>query len=268
MDSLGITWEELDIRPRPTQMLKDLGHPFGRGEEVYDVTFENVQAGLRTDYLFRAANQRGGIVLGTGDLSELALGWCTYGVGDQMSHYGVNAGVPKTLMQHLIRWVVASQQFEGPVNGTLHDPRPGDQPELDPDRRRASASVHRGLGRPLRPAGLHALPRAAPRLPPEQDRLPRRHAWRMPGAGCGRRGTRKARGTAYDLATIRRWLRFHWRFFANQFKRSAIPTGRRSSRAVRCRRAVTGGCRRTPGRVLGWPSSRRTSRRPSWLRPR
>ena len=81
------------------------------GEPVYDVTFENVQAGLRTDYLFRLANQRGGIVLGTGDLSELALGWCTYGVGDQMSHYAVNAGVPKTLIQHLIRWVIA----HGPV---------------------------------------------------------------------------------------------------------------------------------------------------------
>ena len=86
-------------------MLEDLGHPYADGEEVYDVTFENVQAGLRTDYLFRLANHRGGIVLGTGDLSELALGWCTYGVGDQMSHYNVNAGVPKTLIQHLIRWV-------------------------------------------------------------------------------------------------------------------------------------------------------------------
>ena len=89
-------------------MLTEIGHPFGRGEEVYDVTFENVQAGLRTDYLFRIANQRGGIVLGTGDLSELALGWSTYGVGDQMSHYNVNGGVPKTLIQHLIRWVISS----------------------------------------------------------------------------------------------------------------------------------------------------------------
>src|SRR6202000_503110 len=93
-------------------MLKEMGHPFSRGEKVYDVTFENVQAGLRTDYLFGVANQRGGIVLGTGDLSELALGWSTYGVGDQMSHYNVNAGVPKTLIQHLIRWVIASCQFE------------------------------------------------------------------------------------------------------------------------------------------------------------
>ena len=96
-------------------MLKEIDHPYARGEEVYDVTFENVQAGLRTDYLFRIANQRGGIVLGTGDLSELALGWATYGVGDQMSHYNVNAGVPKTLIQHLIRWVVSSGQFDDDV---------------------------------------------------------------------------------------------------------------------------------------------------------
>ena len=120
MEALGVTWEELDIRPAATQLLRDLGHPVGRGEEVYDVTFENVQAGLRTDYLFRIANQRKGIVLGTGDLSELALGWCTYGVGDQMSHYGVNAGVPKTLIQHLIRWVIASGQFSDEVGATLH----------------------------------------------------------------------------------------------------------------------------------------------------
>ena len=100
-------------------MLEEIDHPYARGEEVYDVTFENVQAGLRTDYLFRIANQRGGIVLGTGDLSELALGWATYGVGDQMSHYNVNAGVPKTLIQHLIRWVVASGQFEDEVGETL-----------------------------------------------------------------------------------------------------------------------------------------------------
>src|ERR1044072_418735 len=103
--ALGVTFAELDIRDTASLMLAEMDHPFGRGEKVYDVTFEKVQAGLRTDYLFRLANQRGGIVLGTGDLSELALGWATYGVGDQMSHYNVNAGVPKTLIQHLIRWV-------------------------------------------------------------------------------------------------------------------------------------------------------------------
>ena len=105
-EALGVTFEEIDIRATAELMLREMDHPFGRGEKVYDVTFENVQAGLRTDYLFRIANQRGGIVLGTGDLSELALGWSTYGVGDQMSHYNVNGGVPKTLIQHLIRWVV------------------------------------------------------------------------------------------------------------------------------------------------------------------
>ena len=100
-------------------MLKGMSHPAGDGAEVYDVTFENVQAGLRYDYLFRIANQRGGIVLGTGDLSELALGWCTFGVGDQMSHYGVNTGVPKTLIQHLIRWCISSGQFNEATNVVL-----------------------------------------------------------------------------------------------------------------------------------------------------
>ena len=108
MRALGVTPHELDITATARLMLQEMGHPFAGGEPVYDVTFENVQAGLRTDYLFRLANQHGGIVLGTGDLSELALGWCTYGVGDQMSHYNVNSGVPKTLIQHLIRWVVAA----------------------------------------------------------------------------------------------------------------------------------------------------------------
>ncbi|MBO0880031.1 MAG: NAD(+) synthase, partial [Mycobacterium sp.] len=113
--TLGVTFEEIDIRDTAKLMLSEIGHPFASGEKVYDVTFENVQAGLRTDYLFRLANQRGGIVLGTGDLSELGLGWSTYGVGDQMSHYNVNSGVPKTLVQHLIRWVISSGQFEAQV---------------------------------------------------------------------------------------------------------------------------------------------------------
>jgi NAD+ synthase (glutamine-hydrolysing) len=119
MRDLGITAAEIDITDTARLMLETIDHPYARGEAIYDVTFENVQAGLRTDYLFRIANQRGGIVLGTGDLSELALGWATYGVGDQMSHYNVNSGVPKTLIQHLIRWVVSSGQFEREVGETL-----------------------------------------------------------------------------------------------------------------------------------------------------
>jgi NAD+ synthase (glutamine-hydrolysing) len=114
-----VTFAEIDITETAKLVLSEMDHPFARGEKVYDVTFENVQAGLRTDYLFRLANQRGGIVLGTGDLSELALGWSTYGVGDQMSHYNVNGGVPKTLIQHLIRWVISSAQFDETVNDVL-----------------------------------------------------------------------------------------------------------------------------------------------------
>ena len=249
MESLGITWEELDIRPAATQMLTDLGHPFGRGEEVYDVTFENVQAGLRTDYLFRAANQRGGIVLGTGDLSELALGWCTYGVGDQMSHYGVNAGVPKTLMQHLIRWVVSSAQFEGRSTTTLaRDPRPGDQPRARAHQGGRADPVDRGLRRPLRPAGLHALPRAATRLPAQQDRLPRRaRLGATPTAARGRRATPRARARP----TTSRPSGAGWRSSSSASSPTSSsarpsPTGPRSSPGGRCRRAVTGGCRPTP----------------------
>ena len=118
-EALGVSFETLDITGACRALLQEIGHPFAEGEPVYDVTFENVQAGMRTDFLFRIANQRGGIVLGTGDLSELALGWCTYGVGDQMSHYNVNGGVPKTLMQHLIRWVIASDLFGDRADAVL-----------------------------------------------------------------------------------------------------------------------------------------------------
>src|SRR3546814_4628419 len=119
MKALGIESAEIDIRPAARQMLADMDHPFAQGEPAYDVTFENVQAGLRTDYLFRLANQRDGFVVGTGDLSELALGWCTYGVGDQMSHYAANCGVPKTLIQYLIRWCIQTHQFDAATDTVL-----------------------------------------------------------------------------------------------------------------------------------------------------
>ena len=119
MQALGVTAGEIDIRPAAMQTFRDIGHPFADDEPAYDVTFENVQAGARTSHLFRLANLHGGLVLGTGDLSELALGWTTYGVGDHMSHYNVNASVPKTLVQHLIRWTIASGAFDEPVAGVL-----------------------------------------------------------------------------------------------------------------------------------------------------
>ena len=232
MESLGVTWEELDIRPAATQLLRDLGHPVGRGEEVYDVTFENVQAGLRTDFLFRAANQRGGIVLGTGDLSELALGWCTYGVGDQMSHYGVNAGVPKTLMQHLIRWVVSSGQLEaadakGGVNDVLTAILTQEiSPELIPAKPgEKMQSTEDSIG----PYALHdftlfhVLRRG---YRPSKIAFLALHAWQDESSGEWPAGYPEADHTAYDLATIKRWEQvFFKRFFANQFKRSALPNG-------------------------------------------
>ena len=227
MRSLGITWEELDIRPAATQMLKGLGHPAGDGAEVYDVTFENVQAGLRTDYLFRAANQRGGIVLGTGDLSELALGWCTYGVGDQMSHYGVNSGVPKTLMQHLIRWVVSSGQFDEAVNETLTEILDQEiSPELVPvkEGEKMQSTQDRIGPYDLQDFTLFNVLRRGYR--PSKIAFLAMHAWGDADAGDWPAGYPESRRTAYDLATIRRWEEvFLTRFFSQQFKRSALPNG-------------------------------------------
>jgi NAD+ synthase (glutamine-hydrolysing) len=210
MAALGVTVEEIDIRPTAELMLREIGHPYGRGEQVYDVTFENVQAGLRTDYLFRLANQRGGIVLGTGDLSELALGWATYGVGDQMSHYNVNAGVPKTLIQHLIRWVVSSGQFEAEVGEVLTDILGTEiSPELVPGEELQSTEGKIG------PYALHdffLFYTLRYGFRPSKIAFLAEHAWR---------------GDKYELPEIRRWLEmFVRRFFAfAQFKRSALPNG-------------------------------------------
>ncbi len=227
MRALGITAEEIDIRPAARQMLADMGHPFGRGEPVYDVTFENVQAGLRTDYLFRLANQRGGIVLGTGDLSELALGWCTYGVGDQMSHYGVNAGVPKTLIQFLIRWCVRSNQYDEATDQVLLAIL---AQEISPELVPAGAdggfqSTEEKVGPyPLNDFFAHYLIRHG--LRPSKIAFLCWHAWRDAEAGRWPADYPIDARTAYDLPTIKLWLdRFLQRFFANQFKRTAMPAG-------------------------------------------
>jgi NAD+ synthase (glutamine-hydrolysing) len=226
--SLGVTFEELDIRPAATQLLGDLGHPFAAGEPLYDVTFENVQAGLRTDYLFRLANQRGGIVLGTGDLSELALGWCTYGVGDQMSHYAVNTGVPKTLMQHLIRWVAGTDQFDQGTNDLLRAIVEQEiSPELVPvgeDERPQSTEDSIG------PYALHDFTLyfvLRHGFPPSRIAFLAQHAWSDVDAGDWPPGFAEDDRMSYDLATVRRWLEvFLRRFFAfSQFKRSALPNG-------------------------------------------
>ncbi len=226
-NALGVTFEEVDIRPLATQLLRDLGHPAGAGEPVYDVTFENVQAGLRTDVLFRAANQRGGIVLGTGDLSELALGWCTYGVGDHMSHYGVNAGVPKTLMQHLIRWVIADGRFGDAVGATLTSILDTEiSPELVPV---AEGEKPQSTQDTIGPYALHDftlfhLLRRGAR--PSKIAFLAEKAWGDAGSGAWPPNYPASEHVAYDLAAIRGWLQvFVKRFFANQFKRSALPNG-------------------------------------------
>ena len=228
MRSLGITADEIDIRPAARQMLGDIGHPFARGEPIYDVTFENVQAGLRTDYLFRLANQRGGLVVGTGDLSELALGWCTYGVGDQMSHYAVNAGVPKTLIQFLIRWCVATGQFDAATNDVLTAILGTEiSPELVPaDASGAIQSTEARIGPyELHDFFLHYVVRHG--LAPDKIAFLAWHAWSDAAAGRWPQGFPAEARNAYDLATIRRWLaEFLHRFFqTSQFKRSAIPNG-------------------------------------------
>ena len=225
--SLGLSMQEIDITPAADQMLKDLDHPYAHGEEVYDITFENVQAGLRTDYLFRLANHRGGIVLGTGDLSELALGWCTYGVGDQMSHYNVNAGVPKTLIQHLIRWVASTGQFDDETNEVLLDVVEQEiSPELVPAREdELPQSTEASVGPySLQDFTLFHLLRYG--YGPAKIAFLSWHAWRDSDEGEWPPNFPDHRRVDFDLATVRKWLVvFTQRFFASQFKRSALPNG-------------------------------------------
>ncbi|MFN0143015.1 MAG: NAD(+) synthase [Mycobacterium sp.] len=210
--ALGVSFAEIDIRPTAELMLTEIGHPYARGEAVYDITFENVQAGLRTDYLFRIANQRGGIVLGTGDLSELALGWSTYGVGDQMSHYNVNGGVPKTLIQHLIRWVISSGEFDAEVGDTLASVLDTEiTPELVPvgEGEQIQSSEAKVGPYALQDFSLFYVLRYGFR--PAKIAFLAWHAWR----------------DEYPLAEIRGWLAvFAQRFYSfSQFKRSAMPNG-------------------------------------------
>jgi NAD+ synthase (glutamine-hydrolysing) len=228
MRGLGVTAEEIDIRPAANQMLADLGHPFAEGQPVYDVTFENVQAGLRTDYLFRLANLNGALVVGTGDLSELGLGWCTYGVGDQMSHYNPNGGVSKTLIQHLIRFAANSGEFDGDTAEVLHAILATEiSPELVPAGEGASGpqSTQAVVGPyALQDFNLFYLTRFG--FKPSKIAFLAWSAWHDASTGAWPEDIPAAEQRAYDLPEIKRWLRlFLSRFFANQFKRSALPNG-------------------------------------------
>ena len=227
MKALGVTGAEIDIRPTARTMLEAIGHPFASGEPVHDITFENVQAGLRTDYLFRLANQNGAFVLGTGDLSELALGWCTYGVGDHMSHYNVNGGVAKTLIRHLIRWV-AGKEHEGGAADVLHAILDTEiSPELVPAGADGKIQSTEATVGPyaLNDFFLFYVTRFG--LKPSKVAYLAHQAWKDAATGHWPVNTPDDERVAYDLATIKHWLRkFLFRFFqTSQFKRSALPNG-------------------------------------------
>jgi NAD+ synthase (glutamine-hydrolysing) len=214
MEVVGCAAHEIDIRPSCEQMLKDLGHPYAKGEAVYDITFENVQAGERTSHLFRLANYHGAIVIGTGDLSELALGWCTYGVGDHMSHYNVNCSVPKTLISHLVRWVAETGTIGVEGSGTLLGILNTEiSPELVPGKEGDDkpAQITENVIGPyeLQDFNLYYILRYG--FAPSKVAFLSWSAWQE----------------RYSLAAVKKHLgTFVYRFFkSSQFKRSCVPNG-------------------------------------------
>jgi len=228
MQALGITVGELDIRPTAQVMLEQIGHPFARGEAVYDITFENVQAGLRTDYLFRLANFHNAIVVGTGDLSEIALGWCTYGVGDQMSHYNVNAGVPKTLIQHLIRFVIGADIMGPGAHAVLQRILASEiSPELVPVAAGGTPQSTEAVIGPYELLDFFLFYTLRHGFAPSRIAFLAWHAWHDGALGAWPPGFPEELRHQYDLPIIKRWLAgFLARFFGtSQFKRSALPNG-------------------------------------------
>jgi NAD+ synthase (glutamine-hydrolysing) len=235
-ESIGASIETIDIRDAATELLTKIKHPFADGEPVHDITFENVQAGLRTDFLFRLANQNGGMVIGTSDLSELALGWATYGVGDHMSHYAVNAGVPKTLIQHVIRWVIADPDTELSESAIAVLQSVLDteiSPELVPAGQdgKLQSTEDRIGPYALHDFALYHILRFG--LRPSKIAFIADRAWRDADVGAWPPGFPDEDRYSYDLPTVAKWLRiFLQRYFAfAQFKRSAIPNGPKVSPA-------------------------------------
>src|SRR5438105_965275 len=228
MRALGVAGAEIDIRPAARQMLDDIGHASAKGEALYDVTFENVQAGLRTDYLFRLANNNGALVVGTGDLSELGLGWCTYGVGDQMSHYNPNASVSKTLIQHLIRFVAASGDVDEETARVLHDILATEiSPELVPPGADGVIQSTESIVGPYALQDFNLFYATRFGFRPSKIAYLAWNAWSDPERGRWPPNIPDAAKRAYSLSEIRQWLRvFLYRFFElSQFKRSALPNG-------------------------------------------
>ena len=206
MQALGTTVREISIKEACIQHFKDISHDI----TVHDVTYENAQARERTQILMDIANQEGGIVIGTGDLSELALGWATYN-GDQMSMYGVNASVPKTLMQHMVR-NIANNETDSKVKETLLDIVDTPiSPELTPaDEKGNIKQKTEDLVGPYELHDFFIYHFIRYGFAPEKIHLM---------AVAAFKGT-------YDSETIKRWLTtFIRRFFSQQFKRAAMPDG-------------------------------------------
>ena len=227
MRAIDCEAHELDIRPAAIQLLKDIEHPYVGGQDIFDVTFENVQAGERTNHLFRLANLNNALVVGTGDLSELALGWCTYGVGDHMSHYAINASVPKTLIQHVIRWVAETHRFGPAASETLLQILETEiSPELIPSKAGSTQpgqSTEAIIGPyELQDFNLYFTLRFG--YPPSRIAFLAWSAWRDRNLGSWPDIPTEKRNQ-YNLAQIKAHLRtFVWRFFKlSQFKRSCIP---------------------------------------------
>ena len=230
MECIGATARELDIRPSCLQMLKDIGHPFSDGLPVFDITFENVQAGERTSHLFRLANLNNAIVLGTGDLSELALGWSTYGVGDHMSHYNVNASVPKTLIQQLIRWIASNNEFDTRTASVLKSILNTEiSPELIPsgsgDKEPAQKSEETVGPYELQDFNLYYITRFG--FSPSKVAFLSYHAWSSVEVGSWPSTFTDDDKRSYALREIKQWLQvFVYRFFkTSQFKRTCVPNG-------------------------------------------
>ncbi|TCO88609.1 NAD+ synthase (glutamine-hydrolysing) [Bacteroides heparinolyticus] len=206
MKALGVTIREVSIKEACIRHFKDINHDI----DVHDVVYENAQARERTQILMDIANQTRGLVIGTGDLSELALGWATYN-GDHMSMYGVNTGIPKTLVKHLVKWV-AENGMDDASRGTLLDIADTPiSPELIPaDENGNISQVTEDLVGPyeLHDFFLYYFIRCG--FPPSKIFF---------------LAARTFKGV-YDEETIRKWLQtFYRRFFSQQFKRSCLPDG-------------------------------------------
>ncbi len=225
MAALRCAAYQIDIRPSCQQMLRDIGHPAAQGKAVYDTTFENVQAGERTSHLFRLANAHNALVVGTSDLSELALGWCTYGVGDQMAHYHVNASVPKTLIRHLIASEAKREALGEETSALLREILATEiSPELIPGRDggQPEQRTEEVVG-PYSLQDFHLYYILRFGYSPAKVAFLAWTAWHDRSQGAWPSGEPEPR-PEWSIGEIKGWLRlFLRRFFAeSQFKRSCI----------------------------------------------